>query len=142
MNAATTHIVQFDKLEVGEHLFDIQLDSTYLSSVEHTEMLGGTVDVKARLILHENDFSLDMDIVGQVQVTCDRCLDVMHVDVDIYEEEIELDDDTQQLDLAWLAYELIIVNLPLVHSHQDGGCNPEMDALLQGHLCTALADEE
>ena len=142
MNAATTHIVQLDKLEVGEHLFDIQLDSTYLSSVEHTELLGGTVDVKARLILHENDFSLDMDIVGQVQVTCDRCLDVMHVDVDIYEEEIELDDDTQQLDLAWLAYELIIVNLPLVHSHQDGGCNPEMDALLQGHLCTALADEE
>ena len=142
MNAATTHIVQLDKLEVGEHLFDIQLDSSYLSSVEHTELLGGTVDVKARLILHENDFSLDMDIVGQVQVTCDRCLDAMHVDVDIYEEEIELDDDTQQLDLAWLAYELIIVNLPLVHSHQDGGCNPEMDALLQDHLCTALADEE
>ncbi|MBQ5388572.1 MAG: hypothetical protein IIU55_05820 [Paludibacteraceae bacterium] len=142
MNAATAHIVQLDKLEVGEHLFDIQLDSSYLSSVEHTELLGGTVDVKARLILHENDFSLDMDIVGQVQVTCDRCLDAMHVDVDIYEEEIELDDDTQQLDLAWLAYELIIVNLPLVHSHQDGGCNPEMDALLQDHLCTALADEE
>jgi uncharacterized metal-binding protein YceD (DUF177 family) len=142
MNAATTHIVQLDKLEVGEHLFDIQLDSSYLSSVEHTELLGGTVDVKARLILHENDFSLDMDIVGQVQVTCDRCLDAMHVNVDIYEEEIELDDDTQQLDLAWLAYELIIVNLPLVHSHQDGGCNPEMDALLQDHLCTALADEE
>jgi uncharacterized metal-binding protein YceD (DUF177 family) len=142
MNAATTHIVQLDKLDVGEHLFDIQLDSSYLSSVEHTELLGGTVDVKARLILHENDFSLDMDIVGQVQVTCDRCLDAMHVDVDIYEEEIELDDDTQQLDLAWLAYELIIVNLPLVHSHQDGGCNPEMDALLQDHLCTALADEE
>ena len=142
MNAATTHIVQLDKLEVGEHLFDIQLDSSYLSSVEHTELLGGTVDVKARLILHENDFSLDMDIVGQVQVTCDRCLDAMHVDVDIYEEEIELDDDTQQLDLAWLAYELIIVNLPLVHSHQDGGCNPEMAALLQDHLCTALDEEE
>ena len=142
MNAATAHIVQLDKLEVGEHLFDIQLDSSYLSSVEHTELLGGTVDVKARLILHENDFSLDMDIVGQVQVTCDRCLDAMHVDVDIYEEEIELDDDTQQLDLAWLAYELIIVNLPLVHSHQDGGCNPEMDALLQDHLCTAMDEDD
>jgi uncharacterized metal-binding protein YceD (DUF177 family) len=83
-----------------------------------------------------------MDIVGQVQVTCDRCLDSMDVDVDIYEEEMELEDDPKQLDLAWLAYELIIVNLPLVHSHQDGGCNPEMDALLQDHLCTALDDEE
>jgi hypothetical protein len=29
-----------------------------------------------------------------------------------------------------------------VHSHQEGGCNPEMDALLQDHLCTSLEDEE
>ena len=97
--------------------------------------------MKVRLILHEDDFVVDMDIVGQVQVTCDRCLDAMNVDVDIYEEEMELEEDVKQLDLAWLAYELIIVNLPLVHSHQDGGCNPDMDALLQNHLCTALDDD-
>jgi hypothetical protein len=29
-----------------------------------------------------------------------------------------------------------------VHSHQDGGCNPEMDALLQDHLCTDVEDED
>ena len=57
------------------------------------------------------------------------------------EEYQELEEEVKQLDLAWLAYELIIVNLPLVHSHQDGGCNPDMDALLQDHLCTALEDE-
>ena len=48
----------------------------------------------------------------------------------------------KQIDLSWLAYELIIVNLPLVHSHQDGGCNPEMDALLQDHLCAEVEDED
>jgi uncharacterized metal-binding protein YceD (DUF177 family) len=142
MSEKTAHIVLFDKLELGEHLFDFQLDNSYFSTIENSELLGGTVDVKVRLILHEEDFAVDMDIVGQVQVTCDRCLDSMDVDVDIYEEEMELEDDPKQLDLAWLAYELIIVNLPLVHSHQDGGCNPEMDALLQDHLCTALDDEE
>lgn len=142
MSEKTAHIVLLDKLELGEHLFDFQLDNSYLSTIENSELLGGTVDVKVRLILHEEDFVVDMDIVGQVQVTCDRCLDSMDVDVDIYEEEMELEDDPKQLDLAWLAYELIIVNLPLVHSHQDGGCNPEMDALLQDHLCTALDDEE
>ena len=137
----TAHIVLLDKLELGEHLFDFQLDNSYFSTIENSELLGGTVDVKVRLILHEEDFAVDMDIVGQVQVTCDRCLDSMDVDVDIYEEEMELEEETKQLDLAWLAYELIIVNLPLVHSHQDGGCNPEMDALLQDHLCTALDEE-
>ena len=142
MSGKTAHIVLLDKLELGEHLFDFQLDNSYFSTIENSELLGGTVDVKVRLILHEEDFAVDMDIVGQVQVTCDRCLDSMDVDVDIYEEEMELEDDPKQLVLAWLAYELIIVNLPLVHSHQDGGCNPEMDALLQNHLCTALDDEE
>ena len=142
MSEKTAHIVLLDKLEIGEHLFDFQLDNSYFSTIENSELLGGEVDVKVRLILHENDFAVDVDVMGQVQVTCDRCLGSMDVDVDIYEEEIELEEDTQQLDLAWLAYELIIVNLPLVHSHQDGGCNPEMDALLQNHLCTTLDEDE
>ena len=141
MSDKTAHIVLLDQLEIGEHLFDFQLDREYLTTIDNTELLGGAVDVKVRLILHEDDFVVDMDIVGQVQVTCDRCLDAMNVDVDIYEEEMELEEDVKQLDLAWLAYELIIVNLPLVHSHQDGGCNPDMDALLQNHLCTALDDD-
>ena len=142
MSDKTAHIVLLDQLEIGEHLFDFQLDREYLTTIDNTELLGGAVDVKVRLILREDDFAVDMDIVGQVQVTCDRCLDAMNVDVDIYEEEMELEEDVKQLDLAWLAYELIIVNLPLVHSHQDGGCNPVMDALLQDHLCTTLDDEE
>ena len=138
MSEKIPHTILLDKLELGEHLFDFQLDSAYLSSIENTELLGGMVDVKARLLLHEDDFEVDLDIVGQVQVTCDRCLDAMDVEVDIYEENIDLEEDTKQPALAWLAYELIIVTLPLVHSHQDGGCNPEMDALLQDHLCAEL----
>ena len=142
MSENTKHIVQLDKLEIGEHLFDFQLDNSYFSTIENSELLGGTADVKARLVLREEDFSVDLDIVGQVQVTCDRCLEAMDVDIDVYEEELELEEDPKQIDLAWLAYELIIVNLPLVHSHQEGGCNPEMDALLQNHLCAQLEDEE
>ncbi len=142
MSDKTSHIVLLNALELGEHLFDFQLDNAYFSTIENSELLGGAADVKVRLILHEEDFSVDMDIVGQVQVTCDRCLDAMDVDIDIYEEELELEEDIKQLDLAWLAYELIIVNLPLVHSHQDGGCNPQMDALLQSHLCTALDEDK
>ena len=142
MSENTKHVVQLDKLEIGEHLFDLQLDNSYFSTIENSELLGGTIDVKARLDLRKEDFSVDMDIMGQVQVTCDRCLDSMDVEVDVYEEELEFEEDTKQIDLAWLAYELIIVNLPLVHSHQESGCNPEMDALLQNHLCLQLDDEK
>ena len=142
MNTQTPHIVEIEKLELGEHLFDFQLDNSYFSTIEASELLGGDVDAKVRLIVGGDSVAVDVDVCGTVQVTCDRCLEPMDVEVDVYEEDVDLDEDPKTLDLAWLAYELIIVNLPLVHSHQDGGCNPEMDALLQDHLCTALDEDE
>ena len=104
-------------------------------------MLGGNVQAKAELALREQDFDLRIKVSGVVQVTCDRCLDPMDVAVDA-EDDMEMDEGTEMLDLEWLAYELVIVNLPLVHSHQPGGCNPMMDALLQDHLCTTPEDED
>ena len=137
-----SHIVALDSMELGAHVFDFQLDNAYFSEIENSELLGGEVKVEAHLNLREYDFDLDIAVKGLVQVTCDRCLDEMDVAINAEENEWEWDEEPKLIDLSWLAYELIIVNLPLVHSHQDGGCNPEMDALLQDHLCTALDDEE
>ena len=141
MNTQKSHIIEIEKLELGEHLFDFQLDNSYFSTIEVSEVLGGEVDAKVRLIVEEDSVAVDVDLCGTVQVTCDRCLEPMDVEVDVYEEDVDLEEEPQMLDMAWLAYELIIVNLPLVHSHQDGGCNPEMDALLQDHLCAELDDD-
>ena len=137
-----SHIVALDSLELGSHVFDFQLDNTYLSEIENSELLGGEAKVEAVLNLREYDFDLRIAVKGLVQVTCDRCLDEMDVAIDAEESEWEWDEQPKQLDLGWLAYELIIVNLPLVHSHQDGGCNPLMDALLQDHLCAEVEDED
>ena len=134
-------MVSLDKLEVGNYQFDFQLDNTYFSGIEKTELLGGMVDVKAQLSLRQNDFDLQMSVQGMVQVTCDRCLDSMDVEVNA-EEMLEFEEGTRELDLEWLAYEMIIVNLPLVHRHPEGGCNPEMDALLQNHLCRTEEEPE
>lgn len=140
MAVQDTHIVQLDSLTLGEHSFDFQLDNSYFITVEKSELLGGNVCVKANLILHETNFDLEMNVQGTVQVACDRCLDPMDISVNACENEWEWDEDVHSIDLAWLAYELIVVNLPLVHSHQPGGCNPQMAALLQDHLC-ATVDE-
>ena len=137
-----SHIIALDSLELGVHMFDFQLDSAYFNEIENSELLGGEVEVKACLNLHQYDFDLDIAVKGLVQVTCDRCLDEMDVAIDVEENEWEWDEEPKLIDLSWLAYELIIVNLPLVHSHQDGGCNPEMDALLQDHLCAEVEEDE
>ena len=137
-----SHIIALDSLGLGVHVFDFQLNNAYFGEIENSELLGGVVEVKACLNLRQYDFDLDIAVKGLVQVTCDRCLDEMDVVIDAEENEWEWDEAPKHIDLSWLAYELIIVNLPLVHSHQDGGCNPEMDALLQDHLCTEVEDEE
>ena len=137
-----SHIVALDSLELGSHVFDFQLDNTYFSRIENSELLGGEASVEVVLNLRECDFDLHVAVRGLVQVICDRCLDEMDVAIDAEEDEWDWDEQPKQLDLSWLAYELIVVNLPLVHCHQDGGCNPEMDALLQNHLCAEVEDEE
>ena len=137
-----SHIVALDSMELGAHVLDFQLDNAYFSEIENSELLGGEVKVEAHLNLREYDFDLDIAVKGLVQVTCDRCLDEMGVAINAEENEWEWDEEPKLIDLSWLAYELIIVNLPLVHSHQDGGCNPEMDALLQDHLCTEVGEDE
>ena len=142
MTDKKSHIVALDSLELGAHVFDFQLDNAYFSEIENSELLGGEVKVEAHLNLREYDFDLDVTVKGLVQVTCDRCLDTMDVAINAEECEWEWDEEPKLIDLSWLAYELIIVNLPLVHSHQDGGCNPEMDALLQSHLCTEVGEDE
>ena len=137
-----SNIVALDSLELGVHVFDFQLDNAYFGEIENSELLSGEVKVSAQLNLRQYDFDLTMEVKGLVQVTCDRCLDAMDVAIDAQETEWEWDEQPKLIDLSWLAYELIIVNLPLVHSHQEGGCNPEMDALLQNHLCAEVEDQE
>lgn len=141
MTTQNAHIIELSKLEIGDYSFDYELDSAYFQSVEKSEVLSGHVQAKAELALREHDFDLRIKVGGTVQVTCDRCLDPMDLAVDA-EDDMEMDEGTEMLDLEWLAYELVIVNLPLVHSHQPGGCNPQMDALLQDHLCTMPEDED
>ncbi len=141
-------IINLDQLEIGIHHFDFRLDSAYFQAVEKTEVLGGEIDAKATLNLLTTGFELKMAVKGSVIVTCDRCLEPMDLDVcaedDMTTDAMDSISENKKgniVDLNWLAYELTIVNLPLVHSHQSGGCNPQMDTLLQNHLCTTEEPE-
>lgn len=141
MTDRQTNIIQIDKLKLGLHEFDFVLDDTYFQSIVPSEVLGGNVRVAAKLNVRESDYSLRLTIFGDVDVTCDRCLDPVSVAVDL-DEEMDVEDEGETLDLDWLAYEQIVIHLPLVHSHQLGGCNPAMELLLQSHLCTEVEEPE
>jgi len=137
MSEKSHYIIDLKRLPVGTHSFDIQLDNEFFASLEKSEILSGTVAAKATLNLREEDYQLNISVHGTVFVVCDRCLDPMPLEIDD-EQEIWSDEDDEpvsSLDLSWLAYEIVSINIPLVHSHQPGECNQQMELLLHHHLC-------
>lgn len=129
-------ILLLNELPQGKHHFEFRLDDAFFHAIDKSEILGGEVSVTADLALRESDYSLRIHAQGAVQLTCDRCLAPMNYAVDVEDDILpEEGDVTEQssdtLDLGWLAYEMITINLPLVHSHPDGECTPEMQQLLQ-----------
>lgn len=142
MSRQDHYMIDLSRLPIGTHVFEIQLDSDFFASLEKSEILSGDVAAKIVLNLREESYKLNIAVRGTVFVVCDRCLDPMPLDIndeqEIWSEEEENDLSpmtTHQLDLSWLAYEIVSINIPLVHSHQAGECNKHMELLLQDHLC-------
>ncbi|MBQ4507339.1 MAG: hypothetical protein II970_00345 [Paludibacteraceae bacterium] len=147
VRAGEGYVVCPARLEQGRHEFDFVLDDEWLRSVEKSELLGGRVAVHASLLTGgaagREGSLLSVHVKGTVQVTCDRCLEPADVETDASDELVlEEREEKEGVDLAWAAYETVSVNLPLVHCHPAGGCNPAMDALLQDHLCSAAEEPE
>ena len=145
MSEQNHHIIDLLRLPIGTHSFDYQLDSDFFASLEKTEILSGEVSCKAVLNLREEDYQLSIAVHGTVFVVCDRCLEPMPLDIHDEQEIFSEDEETNgqsQLDLSWLAYEIVSINIPLVHSHQPGECNKQMELLLHNHLCDEPGPEE
>ena len=154
MSEQSHYTIDLKRLPVGTHSFDIQLNNDFFASLEKTEILSGTVECKATLNLREEDYQLSIAVHGTVFVVCDRCLDPMPLEIndeqEIFSEDEVVPDETGKtidgkgtsLDLSWLAYEIVSVNIPLVHSHQEGECNKQMELLLHNHLCDEPEPDE
>ena len=149
MSENNHYIIDLSRLPIGTHKFDVKLDDAFFQSLEKTEVLGGEVVGKAELRLREEDYSLRIAVHGTVFVVCDRCLDPMAIDIDdeqtiesIEEEDEEYKGKCESLNLQWLVYEIVSINIPLVHSHQAGECNKQMELLLHDHLCDEPEPEE
>ena len=142
MSEKDHYIIDLKRLPIGRHSIDITLDDAFFKSLEKTEVLGGEVAAQATLNLREEDYQLNIAVHGTVFVVCDRCLDPMPLEIEDEQEIFSADEESDQssvisnqLDLSWLAYEIVSINIPIVHSHQAGECNKQMELLLHDHLC-------
>ena len=148
MSEQSHYIIELSRLPVGTHSFDIQLDNDFFASLEKTEILSGNISAKATLNLREEDYQLSIAVHGTVFVVCDRCLDPMPLEIDDEQEIFSADEENDQMvngqtvNLQWLAYEIVSINIPIVHSHQPGECNQQMELLLHDHLCDEPEPDE
>ena len=137
MSEQNHYIIDLKRLPIGTHQFDIRLTNDFFESLEKSEILSGEVAATVVLNLREEDYQFNITVRGTVFVVCDRCLDPMPLEINANDELIndEPEAPNDEIDLSWLAYEIVSINIPIVHSHQAGECNKQMELLLHDHLC-------
>ena len=155
MSTNKEYQISLTALSDGEHDYHFHMNNAFFQELEQDEIQGGDVDALVHITARGVSFVLQIDIKGKVIITCDRCLDPMEQEVDSTDkllvklgisnsedEVIYVSPDEGILDLSWLLYEQTELSLPIVHRHQEGMCNPQMEELLRSHLCTEANQNE
>jgi uncharacterized metal-binding protein YceD (DUF177 family) len=136
--------------------YEYSLDQSFFDAIEAPEVHGGHVEVQVRVKKVGEAFDLRFHTEGTVQVTCDRCLDDMDLEVasdDLLRVKLgaEYNDDGDVviipeeegvINVAWNIYEFIALSIPLKHVHADGECNEAMMSQLSKHLRVTSDDED
>lgn len=162
MRYLSKYEIAFKGLKEGKHRFDFELDGKFFEQFENSEVEKGNVKAVVTLNKQSTLLILNMEIDGEVELLCDRCLEnymqsvtnesKMYVKFaaeaeDEGDEIIVVPFDQHQLNLAQYLYELTILGLPIKHAHPynengESTCNPEMENKLNEYLVEEIIDSE
>lgn len=138
--------VDLKRIHADAEVRTIQLDSSFFEQLDQEEINGG--DVKVEISFREQDdvYVVGVKVVGNVIVSCDRCMAELQLPVDVseiiklkYGEESYSENDDYEFvhdlvkpyDLSWLVYEIIEVSLPISRVHAEGECDEKMMEILK-----------
>ncbi|MBR1652382.1 MAG: DUF177 domain-containing protein [Alloprevotella sp.] len=158
MDVTVLQKVDLRRISESREVLVFRLDDAFFQALDQSEILGG--DVEATVSARQTAggiYQLRLSARGQVSTQCDRCLDpvslpvetedtlrAVHDDEDFASEaELLLTDRlSDDADLRWTLYELIVTALPLERCHAEGDCNPDMVARISGVVDTTRQEEE
>ena len=137
--------INLKALKQDETPLQWELDDSFFQQLEGAQLQSGSLHVSGSIRKAVGFFELQLHTVGTVEVTCDRCLDLMCQPIeadlnttvklgteDSYDDDVITVDETQSvLDTAWLIYESIALAVPIRHVHQPGDCNVAMSEKLE-----------
>ena len=111
-------------------------DNDFFSAVQGPEIKRGSLDVALRVKRTSGAYELEFQLKGEVEVTCDRCLEPMSQPIDALStlkvvmgddytddgEVVTIPEKEGTINVAWNVYEFAALQIPLRHVHQDGEC--------------------
>ena len=136
--------------------FDYDLDDAFFGALDETEVESGSLHVSLSIRKASGFFELLFHTVGNVEITCDRCLDLMEQPIETDnrlvaklgstnsedDDTVTVDENEGILDTAWYIYEFIALAIPIQHVHATGKCNPAMTKALEELSADRSGDEE
>lgn len=141
--------IPFVGLSVGNHEYEFDLTETFFSLFEFGEIEVSEIHVDVVLEKGSNMMTLDFDVFGTAEQSCDRCGDTITVDLDgEYRLIVKFGDTTDrnndeililgtaeyELDLSQYLYEYAQLSLPVkrVHDNRED-CNEDMINLIDDY---------
>ena len=135
---------------------EFDLDKDYFDALDETDVQSGALHVSVSIRKASGFFELQFHTVGTVDITCDRCLDLMEQPIETdnrllvklgstnseEDDTVTVDEQEGILDTSWFIYEFIALAIPIQHVHAPGKCNPAMTQVLEELSADRSGDEE
>ena len=132
-------------LVAGETTLEWDLDKGFFEALDETEVESGALHVSLSIRKASGFFELQFHTVGTVDITCDRCLDLMEQPIETDnrlvvklgstnsedDDAVTVDEHEGILDTSWFIYEFIMLAIPIKHVHAPGKCNSAMTQKLE-----------
>lgn len=151
MKALKQFSIPFTGLKLGQHQFDFEIDKSFFDAFEYSLVKNGVLKAKVELDKQETMLILNFQILGTIQLNCDKCLTEFANPIEIKErqlikfaeDDLESDDleiimlnrRESEIDVSEMIYEFINVAVPYINNCEQAGqaqsCDPEMIATLE-----------
>lgn len=139
--------IEFVKLKDGEYDFHYRIGKPFFDAFDNKEVLDARIEVEALLEKQNQMMQIDLNIMGTVGITCDRCLEMINMPVDtryrlIYkfrdEERTDPEGDYEliyikpqeiSVNIAQQVYETVLLDVPMLRNCdqlENKPCNKEM----------------
>jgi len=120
------------------------LDDSFFKALDQQVIEHGDLDATLRVKQASGAFELTFCVKGDIQIPCDRCLELMTQPIDTeatlkarlgdhFEDDgdvITVPTDDAEFDVRWNLYEIIALAIPIHHVHTDGQCPTDIENYL------------